>query len=864
MSRFDKPHILIPISYCKNHPFTPRRGGGQTSRPPFPVHDRPQHALKLLDELQRAVTPPETPSPLQQELNLEGIIEGDYLEFRSHPGHSLKLDTLDNNSLKPTHTLLAVKSIPTNTKDVQAATVFVTKGSDKVFSRKIDAYLEDALEERPKPQNAPFCDSVASIRRAPLRSFWTDEPRKFPSDPTAEVWWEIWLRRTDDLELQRLSSVCDYLGVHLTEDAFYFRTCIVTAVKASVHQLEQFNIIHDLLELRGVPETAKFFMDLKPYEQREWIDDLLERRTLALDDAPAVCILDTGITPKHPLLKKLIDTEDCHAYDRRWGIDENHADHHKIGHGTNMAGLALYGDLAAASDDRSNFTLRHRLESVKIVCPKDSLPSTLYPATTKFAVETTTQANSSRNRVFALAISEAFADGSRPNGSPSSWSGALDALSNGNYREYGPPSAGQMTIDDTLSTFGPCLFVVAAGNALLKPLSHTSKGEDHSPPSHPEYLDEEVIESPGQAWNALTIGAFTTKTTVRDPDLRHGQLISQSGELSPWSRTSVEYLDAWAIKPDVVFEGGNGLILDDIRDQIDDLSLLTTHHELKDQLYTTFGGTSAATALAAKFCAELMAEFPTFWPETIRACVVHSARWTRAMKERFDATGTDKRPKLPLLRRYGYGVPDLQRALRCAANEVTLIAENTILAAEDTTLGNIHLYELPWPKEALEKLNTTKVRLRVTLSYFIEPSASRRGEISRYQYASHGLRFDVIPPTGSPEEFHARLNKKIENVDYDKTSDSGNWYLGSNQRNKGCVHSDVYTANGAELATQNVIAIYPIGGWWKHLAATKKLPLKARYSLVVSLETEDEDVDLWTPIKQQISLKVSTDTFVNI
>ena len=39
--------------------------------------------------------------------------------------------------------------------------------------------------------------------------------------------------------------------------------------------------------------------------------------------------------------------------------------------------------------------------------------------------------------------------------------------------------------------------------------------------------------------------------------------------------------------------------------------------------------------------------------------------------------------------------------------------------------------------------------MRVTLSYFIEPNPSQRGN-SRYRYQSHGLRFDVKRPTETP------------------------------------------------------------------------------------------------------------------
>src|SRR5699024_7900111 len=332
------------------------------------------------------------------------------------------------------------------------------------------------------------------------------------------------------------------------------------------------------------PETAKFFLDQEPHEEREWTDELLSRRTLALDDAPAVCILDTGITQNHHLLKDLTDSKDCHAYHAAWGTDENHTHSAKRGHGTEMAGIALYGDLVDVFDSSSSFTLRHRLESVKILCPTDSLPSTLYPATMRFAVETVTGVNPQRKRVFALAVSEAFTDDSIPNGRPSSWSGALDALSAGNYRQYCLPEPVQLSIfnDDLQSSLTPHLFVVAAGNASLPSLSSESGHHLETLPPHPEYLDREVIESPGQSWNALTIGAFTSTTTIRDDDLRHKRLISRTGELSPWSRTSVRYDSDWAIKPDVVFEGGNGQSLHGLRDQTDDLCLLTTHYKLDD------------------------------------------------------------------------------------------------------------------------------------------------------------------------------------------------------------------------------------------------------------------------------------------
>jgi len=33
--------------------------------------------------------------------------------------------------------------------------------------------------------------------------------------------------------------------------------------------------------------------------------------------------------------------------------------------------------------------------------------------------------------------------------------------------------------------------------------------------------------------------------------------------------------------------------------------------------------------------AQIMAEYPEIWPETVRALLIHSARWTEKMKKQF-------------------------------------------------------------------------------------------------------------------------------------------------------------------------------------------------------------------------------------
>ncbi|MEU4806587.1 S8 family serine peptidase [Actinosynnema sp. NPDC023587] len=192
------------------------------------------------------------------------------------------------------------------------------------------------------------------------------------------------------------------------------------------------------------------------------------------------------------------------------------------------------------------------------------------------------------------------------------------------------------------------------------------------------------------------------------------------------------------------------------------------------------GATSAATAQAAHLAARIMADYPTLWPETARALIVHSAEWTPAMRSHVD-NASKKRDKRTVLRRYGMGVPDLTRATRSAADSLTLIAQEKITPFQGDKLREIHFHDLPWPSDELADLGAIFVQLRVTMSYFIEPNPARRRWNGRYNYASHGLRFDVHRPTETNDDFHKRLNlKALQEEEKRPTSagDSGEWLFG--------------------------------------------------------------------------------------
>jgi len=170
----------------------------------------------------------------------------------------------------------------------------------------------------------------------------------------------------------------------------------------------------------------------------------------------------------------------------------------------------------------------------------------------------------------------------------------------------------------------------------------------------------------------------------------------------------------------------------------------------------------------------------------------------------------------------------------------------------------MHIHELPWPKEILLNLGEVPVSMKVTLSYFIEPSPGEVGWKDRYRYASCGLRFDVNG-TNTRDTFLARINAAAESDD-EGIESGGNgieWTIGKSNRHLGSVHSDIWEDTAAQLAESNLIGIYPTTGWWKERAWLERWDKKVRYALVVTLHTPQQNIDLYTPIANIINTRVT-------
>lgn len=831
-----RPHLVL-VNTSKAQGFTALSNGG--GKPVIPQPDRAKHGAALMTQLQELKPIAQQVVEAQKEQDLESGF-GLQIQFLGIPNVALAFESLGYEIGRDPKKQIEVLSV--NSADgVTHANIFVPDGKLAHFEK----YVEDYLAERTKANGDSYdhhalLNTISSIRSAELKALWTDAPELYPADDDEMFWWEVWLpvrgnRSAVVADFRKLAGLAE---CEVSDHQINFPERSVVLMFGSRKQLSSsVMMLNCVAELRRAKETAAFFDSMTPLEQQDWVDEILARLFLPLDDdsVPRVCLLDSGVNRGHPLLSPFLDHDDLHTVDPAWGLDDT------ANHGSGLAGLVAFGDLSNALATDNPIVGSHRLESVKLTPEQGANDgdSKHHGYLFSEAVGRPEVSAPTRSRVFTSAVTSSD---DRDLGRPSAWSATVDRLA----ADY--DGNGQF----------PRLFVLCAGNT----------EDPQSWSAYPASLSSMGIRDPGQAWNALTVGAFTEKYEITEADAQGYTPIAPFGGLSPYTRTSATWNSAWPLKPEVVFEGGN-VGKDKLGPAgIPSLHLLTTNNLPVERLFATTNATSAASALGARMAGQLMAAYPDLRPETIRALIVHSADWTEAMRSTY-LPAAKQRTKVDyanLIRHCGWGAPSLEKALWSAGNSLTLVVEDVVLPyqkvqGKGVVSRDMNLHSLPWPRQELLNLPPeTEVELRITLSYFIEPNPSARGTSSKFHYPSHRLRFDVQRPLdATTEDFVARINAAAEREDDGDPIDPKDtgWVLGDRQRHRGSLHQDVWYGSAAELASRGFVAVYPAKGWWRTRPAQERYDLPARYSLIVSIRTPQTDVDLYTPIAQQVAAQVA-------
>lgn len=515
-------------------------------------------------------------------------------------------------------------------------------------------------------------------------------------------------------------------------------------------------------------------------------------------DAPSVVVLDSGVATAHPLLKGAI----LSAASVLPGIA---SPEDTFGHGTKMAGVALFEEALAPGIEAGRLRAPHWLQSVRILQEEGKGTASdefwyLWPELTREGVERAEEddPDPARPRSFVLAVTRRSA----PEG-PTLWSQAVDQLAFNDRRGR--------------------LVCVSAGNPSDARWVTLAK-------DYPQGQLTEKLHDPANAANALTVGAFTSKARLPpDPDYAGASVVADRGEVSPFTSTGTL---GKTIKPDVVFEGGNLAVSGSLADHhVPTLATLTTSHRWTIQRpLGLLNMTSEAVARAGHIAARMWSEDRSLRPETVRGLIVHSATWTSAMREQF--AGKEDR-----LAACGYGVPDFSVAIECVRDRATVVVEDQLANAirkevprEPGSRGRktkvveerAHkFFRLPIP-DALVNV-TADVEVRITLSYFAEPS-----RYGRSVFYGMELRWDMQGPQETEEQFLDRINEAVRDKVVGKPrrprkfkSKGFDWTIGATLRNRGTVQSDWWRGPGAMLSGSKLLAVFPKYGWWKNQDALR-------------------------------------------
>ena len=297
------------------------------------------------------------------------------------PNFDLKLESLDL-----ARSGIELCNVKTLTDNSMQATVFVPDGQLDTFLTKIEAYQnEETTPRRPggtaHPKNKDLVESISDIKLAALETLWTEEQIPFPAGDERRVW-ELWLRRDRGINhLARLRQFGPTSVLRSERTLSRSSTASFSSSQGLLNQLSgSIDILGMIAEVRAPKNTATFYAAMSPVDQRVLVDGLLDRISGPSRNTPYICLLDTGVNQAHPLLSEVIAIADLDTYKPAWGVDDRH------GHGTEMAGLAAYGDLTHILQNSAPVECAHRIGSVKLFNQDDPHAAQLYGAVTRESV----------------------------------------------------------------------------------------------------------------------------------------------------------------------------------------------------------------------------------------------------------------------------------------------------------------------------------------------------------------------------------------------------------------------------------------------------------------------------------------------
>ncbi len=541
----------------------------------------------------------------------------------------------------------------------------------------------------------------------------------------------------------------------------------------------------------------------------------------AAEDACGILVVDSGITANHPLLRPALG--DAQAFPQREAREDTGGPEDSVGHGTAVSGLAVYGDIRE-SIEAGRFIPEVRLFSARVLddegeYDRDELIQNQLEHAIRYFID-----NYPQCRVVNISLGDlrVFL---RENERQLRLAAHIDDLAY-RYREH------------------EIVFVVSAGN-----YTHEGGQRDCHITEYPMYLlsDEARIIDPASAALAVTVGSLATGNTpfTHASDAGVQAVAGEVGFPSPFTRTGFG-VDGM-VKPELVALGGDyafsrGTIVPD-----PGLGVPTTCKDFLPpggQLFCSPAGTSFAAPSVSNVAAKLFTHFPEASSNMIRCLLADAAQIPTSRPGSLDGADQDE----TVMRVYGYGMTDYDRAAYSAQNDVLLLAQG------DVALDSYQLYEIPPIPEDFFRTDG-KREICVTLA-FDPPTRATRGD----SYLGVRMRYHLFRNTSladvealfrdwkrAPAEVgEAQLEEKLSAL---RASQKVDLKPGGDLRAMGTLQKGVlrlkksnWTYDGAHI----VMAVSCFRKW-----AGPEIE-RQRYAVVVSLKHSGEDVKLYDRIRQHV------------
>jgi len=553
-------------------------------------------------------------------------------------------------------------------------------------------------------------------------------------------------------------------------------------------------------------------------------------------DAPAVCVIDSGVQEAHIFIQPAIDhpTSYCFLLGKQTTDIGDFVE--PGGHGTRVTGAVLYGETVPPTGTPK---LPFWIQNARVLNEQNKMPEELFPPEVLRAAVTRFHTSPRQTRIFNHSIN---ASGYCRTRYMSAWAAEIDILS-ATYDILIVQSAGN------LPRTGPVPYIGVK--------DHLDAGRPY-----PRYLYEDSarVANPAQSLQALTVGSIAYGAFDDGAWRSFGR---EDGHPSAFSRSGPGIWNV--IKPEVVEYGGDDSRTSNDPVDVRDGGIAAACPELVRSTMFPPGppydrdavGTSFAAPKVAHIAAKLEAVLPDEPALLYRALIVQSARWPRwaeALLTRLrQPADEEERHGLiekvsRIIRCLGYGLPDVTRATTNTLHRTTFITSGqaSIRPLE------AHIYQVPIPEELRRAGDEYDIRIEVTLSYVAQPRRTRR---HLRRYLSTWVDWKSSRLGESITSFRVRALKEAEVGDNPQPGSTLPWvlqeksddgFIRDTKRNNGTVQKDWAVVKSNALPKDFCVAVVGHEGWSRDPDST------ASYSLAVTFEILGQEIAIYDALRTAV------------